>query len=125
MQSPKAYGRIADHEIARDMARIQSIRDASFPSQLFVDPTWNILLALYLTENADEALAIDELCLASGVPASAALRWLLVLEDNGMVSRLGGAAQDARSAPPETRVGLTPKALDHFTMMFTRIREFD
>jgi len=76
-----------------------------FPSDMFADPAWDILLDLYLAEIEQRRTVVSSLCVAANVPATTALRWMTSLIDRGMLTR--------RSDPLDRRrvfVELTAKA---------------
>ncbi|MDQ3185074.1 MAG: hypothetical protein M3Q16_01135, partial [Pseudomonadota bacterium] len=58
-----------------------------FPSDMFADPAWDILLELYLAELEQRRVAVSTLCVAAEVPATTALRWTNTLVDRGMLCR--------------------------------------
>jgi DNA-binding MarR family transcriptional regulator len=55
---------------------------------LFGEPAWDMLLALYCLPTRGERLGITALALASGVPATTALRWQALLMNEGMIERI-------------------------------------
>lgn len=55
---------------------------------LFADPAWNLLLDLLVSESEGRTLSTSAACLASGVAASTALRYIHLLEDQGLVNRV-------------------------------------
>jgi DNA-binding MarR family transcriptional regulator len=70
---------------AGEVYRMRRARDRVMPAGLMGEPAWDILLALYSEEPGD--LTISSLCYGSGVPATTALRWIGVLEKEGLVER--------------------------------------
>jgi DNA-binding MarR family transcriptional regulator len=86
-----------------------------FPDGLFADPAWDILLQLYAAELGQRRMATSNLCAGAAVPSTTALRWIGVLEKQGMVRRhhdpLDGRRVYAR---------LTDKALDAIEAYFAR-----
>ena len=62
-------------------------RERIFPSALFADPAWDILLGLYEDELRNRRSFVKDACVVSGVPATTALRWIAVLEREDLVSR--------------------------------------
>lgn len=55
--------------------------------QLFSDPAWDMLLALFQAELRQQSLATYELAKVTCVPATTALRWIDVLEREGLLRR--------------------------------------
>lgn len=71
---------------------------------LFADPAWDILLDLFIHEARGELVSVKSASIGSGVPPSTALRWLKILEGEGLIS--------SRDDPGDHRrrlVSLTPK----------------
>ena len=54
-------------------------------SDLFADPAWDMLLALYAADLADKRLNAAEICSAAAVSLSTAQRWSTALEEHGIV----------------------------------------
>ena len=76
---------------AKDLARIiraRSCRERYFPSSLFSDPSWDILLTLALAELEQQRLSVGELCKAANAPLTTALRHIKVLIDEGLAVRI-------------------------------------
>jgi len=93
---------------ARRLQCLRRDRDRLFGAELFADPAWDMLLALYVAEADGQVLSIDGLCARAMVPAAAALRWVVALEERGLVVRDADASPDgAVRLRPETaaRVG--------------------
>ena len=70
---------------AAELYRMRRARDRVMPSGLMGEPAWDILLALYSEEPGD--LTVSSLCYGSGVPETTALRWIGVLDREGLVER--------------------------------------
>ena len=77
----------ASEEIVRSAIRSRSQREKFFPSELFADPAWDMLLDLYLSEIIQRRVSVSSLCIASNVPGTTALRWIASLECEGLVDR--------------------------------------
>jgi hypothetical protein len=58
-----------------------------FDSELFADPAWDILLELYALRCEQRRTSVSKLCIAAGVPATTALRWIDKLHSDGLVER--------------------------------------
>lgn len=79
--------RAASVETVRSSIRDRSQRDRFFPSELFADPAWDMLLDLYLSEIIQRRVSVSSLCIASNVPDTTALRWIASLERDGLIER--------------------------------------
>jgi len=71
----------------RRMSRGRQLRSQFFSGGLFADPAWDILLELYASRLEDVKVSVSKLCAASGVPATTALRWIGLLQYNGLIER--------------------------------------
>lgn len=54
---------------------------------LFADPAWDMLLDLFVSDVEGVRISVSSACLASGVPSTTALAWLVKLEQRGLVFR--------------------------------------
>lgn len=64
-------------------------RDSIFPPNLFGDPAWDMLLALYATSLEQQRIMTTKLCESSAVPPTTAFRWLRTLEEEGLIFKRG------------------------------------
>jgi hypothetical protein len=62
-------------------------RSRHFPPQLFAEPAWDILLDLFVNGVRNRAISITSACIAGGIPATTGLRWLGLLEKEGLLVR--------------------------------------
>lgn len=113
---PAGRGRHELAETARHIYRTRRMRARVFGDDgLFGEPAWDILLDLYLAEAEDKRLSVTAACIGSAVPASTALRWIVVLEDRGLVARQGDP-RDAR----RIFLHLTPKGRERMDACMAR-----
>lgn len=77
-----------------------------FPADLFGEPAWDLLLDLFKARLEGRMITVTSACIAADVPLSTALRWLGVLEEQGLVERRPNV-EDQRS----TWVRLTDQAV--------------
>ena len=83
---PHSTGFVTEAIVRADiLARRQ--RDQFFKSELFADPAWDILLALFAADLGQCRITVSALCKAAAVPATTALRWLNSLERELLVER--------------------------------------
>lgn len=71
----------------REIQRIRRRREELFGPRLFADPSWDILLELYLSSLTQQKVAVSSACRAACVPPTTALRWIAQLEDQGFIKR--------------------------------------
>lgn len=88
--APAAKEPARDRVTARDlreMLRQRRLRDQFFPSDLFADPAWDMLLDLMAARLSGERVSVSSLCIAAAVPPTTALRWIRQLTDRGVFER--------------------------------------
>lgn len=73
--------------LAKDHYDYRRKRDRHFPPKLFGEPAWDILLDLYINAKLSRRVSITSACIGSHVAPTTALRWLQMLEDQGMIER--------------------------------------
>ncbi len=71
----------------KDEYKSRRSRAQFFGNNLFSEPAWDILLDLFIQHERDKSVSVTSACLASGVPATTALRWLRVLEEQELITR--------------------------------------
>ncbi|BEU99733.1 MarR family transcriptional regulator [Novosphingobium olei] len=62
-------------------------RERFLSGDLFGEPTWDILLDLYVAAREDRRVPTTSACIGAHVPPTTALRWLRILEAKGLVER--------------------------------------
>lgn len=78
---------VSHASLVRRRIMLRRRRDELFPSGLFADPAWDMLLDLYGAYIAQHRVPVSSLCIAAAVPATTALRWIGRLEKEGLVTR--------------------------------------
>ena len=71
-------------------------RSTFFGSHLFADPAWDILLQAYVALLEKEPLLVSTICRESVVPATTALRWISILEQEGLLAKRHDPGGDRR-----------------------------
>jgi hypothetical protein len=69
--------------------RARRVRDDAFGpiASQFREPTWDILLDLYLAAAKGRPVSVSSACIGSGAPQTTAIRHLALLETEGLVVR--------------------------------------
>lgn len=63
------------------------IRDKLFSADLFGEPSWDILLDLFVAERRGRKLQVSTVCIGAQVPNTTALRYIGLLEVRGYIDR--------------------------------------
>lgn len=103
-------------KLLRRVLRARIERTDYFSSRLFSEPAWDMLLELYAAHLMQRRLAVKDLCVASRVPQTTALRWITVLKSEGLIY--------ARSDPLDARrtfLEFTPEGCVAMMRYFTAI----
>ena len=69
------------------LSRQRQLRARYFDPALFADPAWDILLDLTAARAEHARVSVSSLCIASGVPATTALRWIAQMVEAGLLDR--------------------------------------
>jgi hypothetical protein len=65
--------------------RIRRLRENYFPSDLFADPAWEILLDLTIAKRKGIKISVSSLCIAASVPTTTALRKINHMIVDGLI----------------------------------------
>lgn len=71
----------------RDVIRARAKRRKFFNADFFSDPAWDILLELYACSAVKRSVSVSKLMFAIEVPQTTGLRWIAILENDGLVVR--------------------------------------
>lgn len=72
---------------ARAESRRRTLRARHLPAGLFGEPAWDLLLDIFANRAEGKRVSFSSTCLATGVPAGEAARWINVLEAEGLLFR--------------------------------------
>lgn len=101
-QSPTEHKRQA----LTDMRSLRRLRGQLFPSELFSDPCWEMLLDLYDAHLGGAEVTVTSLGAASGVPQTTALRRMETLQGHGLIARVEDSGDKRRTIIKLTDPGL-------------------
>lgn len=90
----------------KDLKAMRRLRSQYFPSDLFSDPCWEMLLDLYDAVLDGAEVTVTSLGAASGVPATTALRRMDTLQGHGLITRAEDTHDKRRSIIKLTDQGL-------------------
>ncbi len=93
-RTPQVVGNVSNSrsmecmvKLAEDELRRRRMRARFLPSELFGEGGWSILLDLFVSEHHGRKVSTTSACIAADVPGTTALRWLDVLESEGLIER--------------------------------------
>ncbi|WP_338468091.1 winged helix DNA-binding protein [Novosphingobium sp. ZN18A2] len=113
-------GRLAQAEAdsalrwAREIYTERRRRDRFFPTDLFGEPSWDILLDLFIASRESRRVPTTSACIGAHVPPTTALRWLRILESRGLVEREGDRSDGRRTFVRLSTQGL--KIMEEFVL---------
>ena len=73
--------------MAHAVLAARRLRARHFSEQLFREPAWDMLLDLFIQEAKGRRSSIKSVCVAACVPPTTALRWVVWLENAGLIVR--------------------------------------
>jgi DNA-binding transcriptional ArsR family regulator len=77
----------AELALARHTYALRRRRHKFLSPDLFGEPTWDILLDLFIAAHEGRRVPTTSACIGAHVPPTTALRWLRILEARGLVER--------------------------------------
>ena len=107
---------LPDPRLVRRIIRQRQMRARYFGGDLFGDPAWDILLDLTAARAEHSRVSITSLCIASGVPATTALRWIGMMTESGLLQRVEDDTDRRRAF-----VALGDKAADAMARYFAEL----
>jgi len=105
------------HALAERIYGFRRRRETILGPGLFADPSWDILLDLYISHHLNRRVSVTSACIASCAPASTALRWIVLLCDRGLLVR--------RPDPKDGRRVFLELAGDTHTKIETVLKMFE
>lgn len=88
---------LPDPRLVRQIIARRQARARFFDAELFADPAWDMLLDLTAAHAEHGRVSVTSLCIASGVPATTALRWIRQMTDSGLFERVEDSADRRRA----------------------------
>lgn len=108
-------------DIASSIYNARRIRDEIFAySDIFGEPTWEMLLDLAIAEEDGRRLSISDLCIGSCCASTTALRYIKAMEKSGLITR-----EDDWHDGRRTYVRLSAKGRDMFQRFHERTQVSD
>ncbi|WP_245824587.1 winged helix DNA-binding protein [Sphingomonas azotifigens] len=103
--APATPAERAAAEVKHRKAQLQA-----FGRRLVANPAWDMLIDLFIAQEAGTPISVSSLCYAANVPSTTALRWIKMLETAGLISRTSDPS-DAR----RVHLALTPEGTARVT----------
>ena len=88
---------LPDPRIVRQVIANRQARARFFDAELFGDPAWDMLLDLTAAHGEGTQVSVTSLCIAAGVPATTALRWLSQMVESGIFVRVPDPSDKRRA----------------------------
>lgn len=88
---------LPDPKLVRQIIAGRQARARFFDAELFADPAWDMLLDLTAAHAENARVSVTSLCIAAGVPATTALRWLKQMVESGIFERVADASDRRRA----------------------------
>ena len=107
---------LPDPRMVRQLIARRQARAKFFPDAQFADPAWDMLLDLTAARAEHARVSVSSLCIASGVPATTALRWIGHLESAGLVERVADDIDKRRAF-----IALTDSAAEAMAAYFAEV----
>lgn len=108
---------LPDPQMVRQIIANRQARGRFFDPALFGDPAWDMLLDLTAAHGEGARVSVTSLCIAAGVPATTALRWLTQMVESGIFVRVPDLADRRRAF-----IALSDKALAGMSAYFASLR---
>lgn len=117
--APRTDGRapLPDPRTVRHLIANRQARARFFDPALFGDPAWDMLLDLTAAHGEGARVSVTSLCIAAGVPATTALRWLTQMVETGIFIRVPDPADRRRAF-----IALSDKAIAAMAGYFASLR---
>jgi predicted transcriptional regulator len=103
-------------KIVRQIIQDRLARGKYFDPALFSDPAWDMMLDLTAAHAEGSKVAVTSLCIASGVPATTALRWIKQLVETGLFERVEDRTDRRRAF-----ISLSDKAAQLMSRYFAEV----
>jgi hypothetical protein len=115
--APAAVPPLPDPQMVRQIIAGRQARARFFAPELFGDPAWDMLLDLTAAHGEGTRVSVTSLCIAAGVPATTALRWLTQMVESGIFVRVPDPDDRRRAF-----IALSDKAIAAMSGYFASLR---
>jgi hypothetical protein len=87
--APRGTSQPLTAKALRSLLKARRVRSEYFPTGLFSDPAWDMLLDLMAAKLEGHEVTVSSLCIAAAVPPTTALRWIKSMTEQGILVRTG------------------------------------
>lgn len=115
--TPAGQPPLPDPRMVRQVIANRQARARFFDAELFGDPAWDMLLDLTAARAEGAQVSVTSLCIAAGVPATTALRWLTQMVEAGLFVRVPDPADKRRAF-----IALSDRSLTAMAGYFASLR---
>lgn len=115
--TPAGQPPLPDPRMVRQVIANRQARARFFDAELFGDPAWDMLLDLTAVRAEGAQVSVTSLCIAAGVPATTALRWLTQMVEAGLFIRVPDPADKRRAF-----IALSDRSLTAMAGYFASLR---
>lgn len=109
---------LPEPRLVRQIIANRQARARFFDGDLFADPAWDMLLDLTAAHGEQRRISVTSLCIAAGVPATTALRWIKQLVEVGVFERIDDTSDRRRAF-----IGLSVSSREAMARYFAETRE--
>lgn len=107
---------LPDPSTVRQIIANRQARSRFFDAELFADPAWDMLLDLTAAHAEHQRVCVTSLCIAAGVPATTALRWIKQLVETGVFERVADPVDKRRAF-----IALSDRSLEAMARYFAEV----
>ena len=107
---------LPEPSLVRRKIAARQARAKFFESELFADPAWDMLLDLTAAHAEHQRVSVTSLCIAAGVPATTALRWIRQLVECGVFERIADRTDKRRAF-----IALSDRSLEAMARYFAEV----
>ncbi|WP_086617154.1 MarR family transcriptional regulator [Erythrobacter tepidarius] len=115
--TPAGQPPLPDPRVVRQVIANRQARARFFDAELFGDPAWDMLLDLTAAHGEGVQVSVTSLCIAAGVPATTALRWLTQMVETGLFVRVPDPSDRRRAF-----IALSDRSLTAMAGYFASLR---
>lgn len=101
---------------ATELLAIRRARRKFFPPDLFHEPAWEMLVALFIVYETDHSMNVKQLVGRSDAPATTSQRWIDHLHKSGLINRVTDT-EDRRRID----ISLSERGFDAMTMYLKHV----